>query len=77
MSHTTLDIEERYWWIPRVFFERNDIEESPMYCENGFGTTVEDAKEFMRSNQAYGENMVVGDFEEYPLEGRVYSQEIL
>jgi hypothetical protein len=74
LSETKLDNSERYWLLPRKFFERKDVTESPMYCEYDFADTVENAKEFLHANQAYGINMEVTGFEDYPLD-RVISQD--
>jgi hypothetical protein len=51
LSTTELNDNERYWLIPRILFDRRDIEEAPDYCDLSMGSTVPLAREYIRTHQ--------------------------
>ena len=59
LCKTMLGVSERYWYVPRNFFDRRGVLDTPDYFDMSVGDSVEIAKDYLQNVQARGENYMV------------------
>ena len=77
LSKTMLHDSEKYWYIPRAFFDRRGVNVTSDYFNMNCGESVEIAREFLLHTQARGENYMVSPQPILLTEVGLHSQGIL
>jgi len=79
LGNTQLHTLERYWYIPRCFFDRRKVEEAEDFCDLSYGINEVSAREYIRSNQANSrtDGLVLATIQEHNTNFNAFHQEEL